>query len=133
MSAMPLWLDLLVSLLVVAGAAIALIASMGLLTLPSFFTRTHPPAMIATLACWCILHAAFAYFWWATGSAPLRLYLIAFFVAITVPITSVFLLRAALFRARRAGADVPPNLSGHARALPPQAGASGQEQHAARD
>ncbi|QXL85058.1 monovalent cation/H(+) antiporter subunit G [Comamonas sp. NLF-1-9] len=124
MNAMPLWLDILVSLLALAGAAIALVASMGLLTLPSFFARTHPPAMIATLACWCILHAAFAYFWWATGSAPLRLYLIAFFVAITVPITSVFLMRAALFRARRAGADVPPNLSGQAR--PPSAPPGGQ-------
>lgn len=112
MSTMPLWLDIVISALVLAGAAIALTGSIGLLTLPTFFTRTHPPAMIATLGCWCVLHAAFAYFWWHEGTAPLRLYLIALFVATTVPITSVFLLRAALFRARRAGTAVPASLSG---------------------
>lgn len=116
MSTMPLWLEALVSVLVVAGAAIALIGSTGLLTLPSFFTRMHPPAIIATLACWCILHGAFAFFWWVDGSAPLRLYLIALFVATTVPITCIFLMRAALFRARRAGRAVPASLSG--RVLP---------------
>jgi len=114
MTAMPLWLDILISVLVVAGAAIALTGSMGLLTLPSFFTRMHPPALIATLACWCILHGAFAFFWWQDGAAPLRLYLIALFIAMTVPITCIFLMRATLFRARRAGAAVPPSLSGRA-------------------
>jgi len=112
MTAMPLWLDVLVSVLVVAGAAIALIGSLGLLTLPSFFTRMHPPAIIATLACWCILHGAFAFFWWLEGTAPLRLYLVALFVAVTVPITCIFLMRATLFRTRRAGKAVPSSLSG---------------------
>jgi len=113
MSTMPLWLDALISALVLLGAAIALAGSMGLLTLPGFFTRMHPPATIATLACWCILHGAFAFFWWQDGAAPLRLYLIALFLATTVPITSIFLMRAALSRARRAGTAVPTSLSGH--------------------
>jgi multicomponent K+:H+ antiporter subunit G len=37
--------------------------------------------------------------------------LIAVFIAVTVPITTIFLMRAALFRARRAGRDVPPSVS----------------------
>lgn len=37
--------------------------------------------------------------------------LIAIFVAVTVPITTIFLMRAALFRPRRSGEDVPPTLS----------------------
>lgn len=114
MTMMPLWLELLVCVLVVAGAGVALIGSMGLLTLPSFFARTHAPAIIATLACWCIVHAAFAFFWWQGETAPLRLYLVALFVATTAPITSIFLMRAALFRARRAGTNVPASLSGQA-------------------
>lgn len=113
-SEMPLWLDLLISLLVVGGAGVALVGSWGLLTLPTFFTRMHPPALIATLGCWCLLHAALLYFWAQTGSPSPRVFLIALFVALTVPITSIFLMRAALFRARRAGADVPANLSGQA-------------------
>ena len=39
--------------------------------------------------------------------------LIALFVAITVPVTNIFLMRAALFRARRAGQAVPPSVSRH--------------------
>lgn len=114
MNTAPLWLDALVSTLVLAGAAIALMGSMGLLTLRSFFLRMHPPAMIATLACWCILHGACAWFWWQDGTPPLRLYLIALFIATTAPITSIFLMRAALFRARRTGDVVPPSLSSQA-------------------
>ncbi|MCD6664015.1 MAG: monovalent cation/H(+) antiporter subunit G [Comamonas sp.] len=121
MSTMPLWLDALTSALVLLGAAIALTGSAGLLTLPGFFARMHPPATIATLACWCILHGAFAFFWWQDGTAPLRLYLIALFLATTVPITSIFLMRAALFRARRAAAAVPASLSGQ---VSPQEGAA---------
>jgi len=37
--------------------------------------------------------------------------LIAVFVAITVPVTNIFLMRAALFRARRAGQNVPASVS----------------------
>ncbi|WP_024536923.1 monovalent cation/H(+) antiporter subunit G [Comamonas badia] len=109
---LPLWLDVLVSVLILAGAGIALTASIGLLTLPSFFKRVHPPATTATLGCWCILLGALAYFSWQDGTPMLRLLLIALFMATTVPITSIFLLRAALFLARRAGENVPATLSG---------------------
>ena len=109
---LPLWLDVLVSVLILAGAGVALTASIGLLTLPSFFKRMHPPATVTTLGCWCILLGALTYFSWHDGTPMLRLLLIALFMATTVPITSIFLLRAALFRARRAGENVPANLSG---------------------
>ena len=39
--------------------------------------------------------------------------LIALCVAITAPVTNIFLMRAALFRARRMGQNVPPHV-GHA-------------------
>lgn len=112
MNMAPLWLQVLVAVLALAGAAIALVGSLGVLTLSNFFSRVHAPALIATLGCWCILHAACAWFWWHEGSPPLRLYLIAFFVATTVPVTSIFLMRAGLFRSRRAGLAVPASLSG---------------------
>ena len=37
--------------------------------------------------------------------------LIAGFIAITTPVTTIFLMRAGLFRARRSGDDVPANVS----------------------
>lgn len=117
---LPLWLDLTVSVLVLCGAAIALIGAWGLLTLPRFFSRVHAPAIIATLATWCIVHPAWLYFWLALDNPAPHVLLIALFVAITAPITSIFLMRAALFRSRRAGAaDVPEPLSGGS-VLPPQ-------------
>lgn len=109
--ALPLWLDLMVSLFVLAGALIAFLGSWGLLRWKSYFERVHAPAIIATLGCWCIMHASLVYFSAQQGQIALHVLLIAGFVAITVPVTGIFLMRAALFRARRMGASVPPNLS----------------------
>ena len=89
---LPLWAEITVAALVLAGAALALLGSIGLMRLPTFFERVHAPAIIATLATWCAL-------------------LIAVFIAITVPITTIFLMRASLFRARQTGQDAPPNVS----------------------
>ena len=108
---LPLWLDISVSLLVLAGAAIAFLGSLGLLRLKSYFERVHAPAIIATMACWCVMHATLLYFSVVTGSLFVHALLIALFVAITVPVTNIFLMRAALFRARRAGQNVPASVS----------------------
>lgn len=109
--ALPLWLDIAVSVLVLAGAAIAFLGSLGLLRLKTYFERVHAPAIIATLGCWCIMHATLVYFSAVGDGLALHALLIALFVAVTVPVTNIFLMRAALFRARRTGESVPPNLS----------------------
>ena len=108
---LPLWLELIVAVLVLAGAGLALLGSTGLLRLPTFFERVHAPSIIATLGCWLIVHGTVLYFSVADHSFALHALLIAVFVAITVPITSIFLMRAALFRARQMGQSVPPSLS----------------------
>ena len=108
---LPLWAEVLIALLVLGGSIIALLGSLGLMRLKSYFERVHSPSIIATMGCWLIMWATFVFFS-ATGKG-LALYalLIAVFIAVTVPITTVFLMRAALFRARRAGRDVPPSIS----------------------
>ena len=108
---LPLWLEIIVAALVLGGAGLALLGSSGLLRLPTYFERVHAPSIIATLGCWLIMHGTVLYFSVADGSLALHALLIAVFVAITVPIMSIFLMRAALFRARQAGHDVPPSLS----------------------
>ena len=108
---LPLWLEIIVAMLVLAGAGLALLGSTGLLRLPTYFERVHAPSIIATLGCWLIMHGTVLYFSVADHSLALHALLIAVFVAITVPIMSIFLMRAALFRARQAGRDVPPSLS----------------------
>ena len=108
---LPLWLEIIVALLVLGGAGLALLGATGLLRLPTFFERVHAPAIIATLGCWLIMHGTVLYFSVADRSLALHALLIAVFVAITVPIMSIFLMRAALFRARQMGLNVPPSLS----------------------
>ncbi|WP_305807090.1 monovalent cation/H(+) antiporter subunit G, partial [Stenotrophomonas sp. YIM B06876] len=60
-AALPLWAEWAVAALVLAGAAIALLGSIGLLRLPTFFERVHAPAMIATMGCWCVMVGALLY------------------------------------------------------------------------
>ena len=110
-AALPLWLEIVVAALVLLGAGMALLGATGLLRLPTFFERMHAPSIAATMGCWCIMHATVIYFSVADGSLALHALLIAGFVAVTVPVTSIFLMRAALFRARQTGQDVPPSLS----------------------
>lgn len=108
---LPLWLDIAISAVVLCGAAIAFVGSMGLLRLKTYFERVHAPSIIATMGCWCVMHGALVYFSVMEGVLALHVLLIALFVAITVPVTNIFLMRAALFRARRRGEPAPPALS----------------------
>ena len=97
--------------LFVWGFALALLGAMGLFRLPTYYQRVHAPAVIATLGCWCVVWGSVLYFSLQTGSIAGHALLIAIFIAVTTPITTIFLMRAALFRARQAGRDVPPSLS----------------------
>ena len=117
---LPLWAEVVIAALVLAGALIALVGSLGLLRLRSYFERVHAPAIIATLGMWCIMHACIFYFSLLGHDMALHPLLIALFIAITVPVTTIFLMRAALFRARRSGLDVPPSLSQQPTSTPPK-------------
>ncbi|MDR2332559.1 cation:proton antiporter [Diaphorobacter ruginosibacter] len=108
---LPLWLDIFISAVVVLGALVALIGSSGLLRLKTYFERVHAPSIIATLATWCVMHATVIYFSVQEQKLAIHALLIAIFIAVTVPVTTIFLMRAALFRARRSGEKVPPSLS----------------------
>jgi multicomponent K+:H+ antiporter subunit G len=115
---LPLWAQLLVAALVLGGALIALLGSLGLLRLKSYFERVHSPSIIATMGCWLIMHATWIYFSVSGQGFAMHAFLIAVFVAVTVPITTIFLMRAALFRLRRAGDPAPLTLSNLARNEP---------------
>lgn len=119
-TALPLWLEAMVAALVLAGAGLALLGSIGLLSLRTFFERVHAPAIIATLGNWLIVHATVIYFSVVDGAPALHAWLIAAFVAVTAPVMSIFLMRAALFRARAAGAAVPRSLSSSVPAVTPE-------------
>ena len=109
---LPLWLESVVAVLILAGALVALLGSAGLLRLRSFFERAHAPAIIATLGCWCIVYGTVLYFSLTGEGLAVHVLLIALFVSVTVPITTIFLFRASLFRARQMGKPgVPRSVS----------------------
>lgn len=111
MSPLPLWADIAVSVLIVAGALVALIGSYSLMHLRTFFERVHAPSIIATLGCWCVMLGTVLYFSFQSHHVAAHGILIAVFLALTVPVVNIFLMRTGLFRARLAGQPVPAPLS----------------------
>jgi multicomponent K+:H+ antiporter subunit G len=109
MNTVPLWVEVIVAVLLVSGAAFALIGAWGLVRLPDFFLRMHAPALAATLGTWCMAGASVIYFSALEKRPVLHVWLIPVFLSMTVPITTTLLARAGIFRAREAGnPDVPP-------------------------
>ena len=108
----PFWVEGVVAALLVVSGVFALVAAIGIVRLKTFFLRMHPPALANTLATWCVAAASILYFWALDGRLSLYMWLIPVFLSITTPITVVILARAALFRERQAGGDVPPPLNG---------------------
>lgn len=122
---LPLWAEITVAVLVLSGALVALLGSFGLLRLRSFFERIHAPAIIATLGCWCVMYGALLYFSFRGHGLAVHVLLIAVFITLTVPITTIFLMRASLFRARQMGKNVPPSLSTPASGTPTHRSSTG--------
>ena len=94
----PAWAALLTAALLVLGATITLIGSLGLLRLKSFYERVHAPTLGTTLGTGCIALASMIFFSALQARPVLHGVLIAGFVAVTTPVTLMILVRAALFR-----------------------------------
>lgn len=97
-----------IALLLVAGGLFSVIAALGLLRMPAFFVRMHPPAIANTFAVWCTALAVIVHVFAFEGRLALHVWLIPIFLSITAPVTTALLARAALFRERQRGGDVPP-------------------------
>jgi multicomponent K+:H+ antiporter subunit G len=110
-TALPLWAEVLTAVFAVLGAAFAAIGSFGLVRLPTFFHRIHAPTLGATAGVWCITLATIIYFSVQGFNLFLHAVLITLFVALTAPVTTIFLMRATLFRERQKGGAVPPAAS----------------------
>ena len=105
----PIWVALPVALLLLGGAGLTLIGSIGLVKLRSFYDRMHAPALGATLGIGCVLVASILFFTAMKSRVVLHEILITVFVVLTTPVTLMLLSRAALFRYRREGStEVPP-------------------------
>lgn len=106
---LPEWAGWLVAIFVVSGAAITLTGAIGLVRLKSFYDRVHAPTLGTTLGAACILVASVLCFSVLQSRLVLHEILIGVFVTLTTPVTLILLVRAALYRDRIEGEDVPPH------------------------
>ncbi|MGG5808273.1 monovalent cation/H(+) antiporter subunit G [Falsiroseomonas sp. CW058] len=106
---LPAWAALPVAALLLAGAGLALVGSVGLLRLRSFHERMHAPTLGTTLGIGAVLLASMLFFSVQQSRFVLHEILIAAFMVVTTPVTLMLLARAALYRDRQEGnPDVPP-------------------------
>lgn len=109
---LPLWAEIIVALLLLASAVFTLASAWGVVRLQDYFERLHPPALVVTWSAWCVSFATMLYFSLQHARLELQAWVLIILLSITVPITTVLLSRAALFRARRGpdGDRLPPPL-----------------------
>ncbi len=100
-------IDVIVALLALAGAAFALIGSIGLVRFPDVFTRLHGPTKATTLGVGAVLLASVVFFAGTGPGSLLRPILVALFLFITAPISAHLLGKAALHRKSKSLAPLP--------------------------
>ena len=95
---LPPLVAFVVAALVVLGAVIALIGSIGLLRMRTFYQRIHPPTMGTTLGAGAMLLASMILFSTLAARPVVHELVIAVFVVVTTPVTYMLLVRAAIHR-----------------------------------
>lgn len=109
---LPFRAEAVVAVLLVLSGGFVLISAIGFVKLQDFFLRMHPPALTYTFGTWCGSLAAVVYLSMLASRPRLHPWLIVVVLAITVPVTTLLLARAALFRRRVAkDPDTPPPLT----------------------
>lgn len=104
---LPAWAAALVGLLLLLGAGITLIGSVGLLRLKSFYERVHAPTLGTSFGTLFIVLGSIACFSTLQSRPLVHELLIIIFVTLTTPVTLMLLARAALYRDRTEAAGPP--------------------------
>ena len=100
---LPLWASIPVVCMLILGGLIVLIGALGLLRLPNFYQRIHGPAITITIGAGSILIASMFYFSGLQSRPVVHELLITLFIFLTAPVTSMLIMRAAVYRDLRAG------------------------------
>ena len=97
-AALPLWVTIPGTLLLVIAGLSTLIGSLGLLRLGDFLSRMHGPSMSATFGAGGVLIASMLVSCALVGRPILHELLIGLFMITSAPITSIMLVQAGLYR-----------------------------------
>jgi len=91
-------IEFTLSILIVTGAAFALLGSIGLARLPDFFSRLHGPTKATTLGVGAMVLASAIYFTTLQAGVSLHEIAVVFFLFITAPVSAHLMAKAALHR-----------------------------------
>jgi multicomponent K+:H+ antiporter subunit G len=97
------WVEWIVAVLMVGGAAFALVGSYGLAKLSDFYKRLHGPTKATTLGVGGVLLASCVFFI-TSGRGGTEQIIVALFLFITAPVSAHLLVKAVLSLT----ADRPP-------------------------
>lgn len=100
---MSIWLEYLISFLILVGAGFTLLGSIGLARLPDFFMRVHGPTKTTTLGVGAMVMASAIYFTVTGDGVSLHEVVATVFLFITAPVSAHLLTKAALHIASRVG------------------------------
>lgn len=93
---MSIWVECLISFLILIGACFTLLGSIGLARLPDFFMRVHGPTKTTTLGVGAMVVASAIYFSVTGDGISLREIVATVFLFITAPVSAHLLTKAAL-------------------------------------
>lgn len=89
-------IELLITFLLLSGAAFTLLGSLGLVRFPDFFSRLHGPSKATTLGLGSILIAAMLFPLTLGAGLTLRPLLITIFLFLTAPVSAHLMSKAAI-------------------------------------
>lgn len=96
---LPAWAALPAGVLLIVGGLLVAIGSLGLLRMPDFYARMHPPTMGTTLGTGCVLIASMLVSSAVAGRPVIHEILITLFLVMTTPVSAMTLMTAAIARA----------------------------------
>ncbi len=105
MDNLPIWVAIPVALLLLASGFLTLTGSLGLLRLPTFYTRIHAPTLGNTLGVFGVLLASILVSSTLEERYVVHQILITVFLVITSPVTAMLLMRAAIKRQKQPAAQ----------------------------
>ncbi|TVP55317.1 MAG: Na+/H+ antiporter subunit G [Halomonadaceae bacterium] len=95
---MPVWLEAVIAILLLLGALVAALGSLGLARMPDFYMRLHGPTKASTLGVGCTLLGSLLYFSVSGEGFSVQEVLITLFLFVTAPVSAHMMARAALHR-----------------------------------
>ncbi len=106
------FVEAIISLLILIGAFFLLVGSLGLAKLPDLMRRLHGPTKATTLGVGAMLIASMLYFAVVGNNPSAHEVLITLFLFLTAPVSAQMIAKAQILRDAGTQAALPPTASG---------------------